>query len=190
MLFCTLVVVFVALCCRPPGLYPLEKRYEMANSSVWGVDQVPKRIQDIRTMLNTKFALPTVIYVHCSAGCDRTGEVIGSYRIQFQTQNLTEVCTGPSLCFAMVLSHVACTCLPQMYALDTSECGRSPNYFSTAALEWYCYYYEDQHNREDIGNCDGFATCTPFGKCQPSGNNASVAELAPESPIVRFDAGM
>ena len=51
--------------------------------------------------------------VHCTAGCDRTGEFIGSYRLQFQGVDVYE-----------------------MYQMDTDECGRSPNYWSTMALEW------------------------------------------------------
>ena len=36
---------------------------------------------------------------------------------------------------AMILIVVSNTCL-RRYALDTLECGRSPNYWSTSALEW------------------------------------------------------
>lgn len=141
----------------PPSAYSTHKRYEMANSSVWKVDHIPERVAQIRQMLMGAAGpggVPIAIYVHCTAGCDRTGEVIGAYRLQYQTQNLTE-----------------------MYALDTSECGRSPNYFSTGALEWYCYYWEDNNGMRDIGDCTGFATCKPFGKCQPTGKNASVHAL-------------
>ena len=52
------------------------------------------------------------------------------------------------------------------YALDTSECGRSPNYWSTTALEWWCF--ELQYNRQlQRGNCTGFAVCQPLKHGQP-----------------------
>lgn len=139
----------------PPTVYPVQKRYEMANSTVWKWDKLPSRIPFIRSLLSTTFPKPAVVYVHCTAGCDRTGEVIGAYRMLYETQNLTK-----------------------MYALDTYECGRPPNYFSTGALEWFCYYYEDTHHMEDIGNCVGFATCKPFGHCTPTGTNVVVDEEA------------
>ena len=63
----------------PPCIYPDDKRYSMANSSVWKVDKIPERIEILHGMLTQSFPKSAVIYVHCSAGCDRTGEVIGSY---------------------------------------------------------------------------------------------------------------
>ena len=71
----------------------------MANSSVWKVDKIPTRVEDIKNMVTTKTDVPTLVYVHCTAGCDRTGEVIGSYRLKYQNVNVT-----------------------QMYALDINEC--------------------------------------------------------------------
>ena len=34
---------------------------------------------------------PTVIYVHCSAGIDRTGYVSGSYKMKYYNSSLKEV---------------------------------------------------------------------------------------------------
>jgi len=74
----------------------------MANSSVWDIDKIPERVVLLRQMLITKQSRPTVLYVHCTAGCDRTGEVVGSYRLKYHPEfNVT-----------------------QMYALDVAECGR------------------------------------------------------------------
>lgn len=161
----------------PPSSYPLKQAQQMAlnGSSVWKVDQLPTRIPLIREMLETgkvppsvatlppsaPWGAPLVIYVHCEAGCDRTGEVIGAYRMQYQAANVTG-----------------------MYALDTAECGRSPNYFSTGALEWFCLYFSETFS-QNIGDCEGFATCKPFGKCQPvSGEAASAAAVVPfELPL-------
>jgi len=99
-------------------------------------------------MLETKQNVPRLIYVHCSAGCDRTGEFIGSYRLQFFKTNTTD-----------------------MYAADTSECGRSPNWFGTSALEWFCLYLQATNGTqpEPAADCETFATCELFGKCHPTG---------------------
>ena len=43
-------------------------------------------------MITTKTDVPTLVYVHCTAGCDRTGEVIGSYRLKYQRKCYTNVC--------------------------------------------------------------------------------------------------
>ena len=63
----------------------------------------------------------------------------------------------------------------EMYALDISECGRPPNYFSTHALEWYCLTLQYSGvSTEVLGDCTGFATCEPFGDCVPTNNSSAV----------------
>ena len=128
----------------PPNKFSPSKQKEMANSSVWKVDKIPSRVTDIAAMVNTKSTVPTIVYVHCTAGCDRTGEVIGSYRLKYKPVNVT-----------------------QMYALDIDECGRPPNYWSTTALKWFCIYMEE-NGRPNLADCNGFASCKFAGKCKPS----------------------
>ena len=74
------------------------------------VDIVPLRF-------GVKYAsdAPTVMYVHCSAGCDRTGEFIGAYAMRYLGYNVTTA------------MGEACR-----------QCGRCPNYFSSSALGWWC----------------------------------------------------
>jgi hypothetical protein len=128
----------------PPNFYPEPERRKMANGSVWEIDKIPDRVQIVHDMLVAGRAdKQLVIYVHCSAGCDRTGEFVGSYRMQFTTPNAIK-----------------------MYNLNCAECGRAPNYFGTTGLEWYCYYYEYRYEK-DIGDCMGFAECKMFGDCKP-----------------------
>ena len=131
----------------PPTLYARDQIAAMSafNGSVWGTDQLPARIEAFRQMLFTPHAsgLPLVLLVHCSAGCDRTGQFVGSYRMQYQNSNVTG-----------------------MYALDTTECGRSPNFFATSGLEWFCYYLQ-LHTAINPGDCVGFADCKFWGNCHP-----------------------
>jgi hypothetical protein len=130
----------------PPSKFSPSEQRKMANSTVWKIDKIPARITAIREMLETKTDKPTVVYVHCTAGCDRTGEVIGSYRLKYETEyNVT-----------------------QMYALDVSECGRPPNYWSTTALEWFCIYEAENGRPALSSTCTGFAKCKFAGKCTPT----------------------
>ena len=143
----------------PPKLFPKSKIPEMANGSVWKIDKIPAHVQQIRNWLTTPVTVPNkkviVQYVHCTAGCDRTGEVIGSYRMRYNKNNVID-----------------------MYRKDVSECGRPPNYWSTTALEWFCEYitYNPTFGLgPNVGDCEGFATCKFAGHCTPTHNASSTA---------------
>jgi hypothetical protein len=124
-----------------------EEKWANVSQNMWEVDQLPTRVAALETLLQTKAPAwaeekPLVILVHCSAGCDRTGEVIGAFRMTHYS--------NPQITAS------------DMYALDVEECTRAPNYYSTHALEWYCIMLQTQ-GVEGLGNCTGFATCTPPG---------------------------
>lgn len=137
-----------------PSHFSASKVQSMANGSVWKIDQIPDRVQQIRNWLTTPLPSkkPLVQYVHCTAGCDRTGEVVGAYRMRYNSNNVVD-----------------------MYTKDVAECGRPPNYWSTTALEWFCEYifYNPTFGLGNkVGDCLGFATCknpiTGGGKCVPT----------------------
>jgi hypothetical protein len=128
----------------PPDQVP-EDKWANISESMFVVDQLPQRVAALETLLATKApswaeGKPLVIMVHCSAGCDRTGEVIGAFRLSHYN--------NPQMSAA------------DMYALDVSECTRAPNYYSTHALEWYCILLQSQ-GVQGLGDCTGFATCNP-----------------------------
>ena len=130
-----------------PSKFSKSEREKMANGSVWKIDKLPKRVDEIRSMMNTpnaENASSTFFYVHCTAGCDRTGEMVGSYRMKFTQENISSV-----------------------YAHDIFECGRPPNYWSTTALEWFCVYVQE-NGRPDLDGCTSFAKCKFGGKCVPT----------------------
>ena len=64
-------------CNAQPSAYPLATALQMANGSVWEWDQLPARNQKLHQMLNSDYDRPAAMFIHCSAGCDRTGEVVG-----------------------------------------------------------------------------------------------------------------
>ena len=128
---------------------PAPRRQELVANGSWAVqghaDYLASRLEQTRALLANTSGPPTVLFAHCNAGCDRTGEVVGSYRLKFHPMiNVT-----------------------QMYALDVAECGRPPNYWSTMALEWFCIYMQE-NGRGDLTGCTDFAKCKFAGKCTPT----------------------
>jgi hypothetical protein len=62
--------------------------------------------------------LPCVFYVHCSGGCDRTGEMIGAYRLRYNGLSWT-----------------------QMW--NEQPCGRPMGCGNYRALQWYAYWLNE-----------------------------------------------
>ncbi len=80
-------------------------------------DQLPKRLPELRSMLENQGAIPLIVYAHCEAGCDRTGEFIASYLMQFKNYTIE-----------------------QSWESDTVSCGREPYHVNQYSMEWYCEY--------------------------------------------------
>ena len=164
----------------PPSDFSEAKRRELLASTVWKVDELPRRVDLLRDMLvSTRVAgRSVVLVVHCTAGCDRTGEVIGAYRLNYGGLGLDGTAAAPHN-------------VTSMYAANTAECGRSPNYWSTTALEWFCYdlLYS---GGVSSGNCTGFASCKFGGDCVPTAGALQDEEPASAKPvplIIDTDAG-
>jgi len=105
-----------------PSIYPtFYIKSEAISLSSWQPDNLPKFIQTLHTLLYTPGPknLPVVIYFHCECGCDRTGEVAGSYAMQYLNMTFYDA-----------------------YAWDQSIAGRwiLPN--NEWAMEWYCSYLQ------------------------------------------------
>eukprot|EP01059_Diplonema_ambulator_P010084 TRINITY_DN2007_c0_g1_i1.p1 TRINITY_DN2007_c0_g1~~TRINITY_DN2007_c0_g1_i1.p1 ORF type:complete len:261 (+),score=98.84 TRINITY_DN2007_c0_g1_i1:47-784(+) len=119
----------------PPSAVPVEfERRKICDSGdLWLVDQLPTRLAFTRSMLLTQRydKLPVVMYVHCVGGCDRTGEFVATYRLQYGSdKNITD-----------------------LYNRDIQECGRAPNKMATLSIEWYCACYH-LNTGSDVGKCD------------------------------------
>jgi protein-tyrosine phosphatase len=104
-------------------------RKSMASSlPKWQVDNLPKAMDTLHQLLNTQYEVPTVIYIHCEAGMDRTGEVSGSYYMRYLNW-------------------------PFQYALsydNTCIENRNISNFSRNSFQWYCYYLQiSQHQNQD-----------------------------------------
>ncbi len=68
-----------------------------------------------------------VYYVHCNAGCDRTGEFVAAYRLVYG-DNIN----------GQILTYNA------VQTLNTNECGREVNRYSRNASEHFCSYITDE----------------------------------------------
>jgi len=83
----------------------------------WQHDDLPDYIPSINKLLYTPRSQPTVIYLHCECGCDRTGEISGSYAMKYLNMTYS-----------------------QATAWNEKIAGRPilPNH--QFALHWYCEY--------------------------------------------------
>jgi hypothetical protein len=73
-----------------------------------------------------------VVYSHCEAGCDRTGQYVLGTRLRDKAQ-----VSGSRMTY------------PQLMALNTFECGRDPNEYSRKASINDCKYIEELENLPD-----------------------------------------
>lgn len=142
-----------------PSSFTDEQVQEMiATMSVWKNDKLPERMVAFRSMLLN--AQPpagydaVAYYVHCAAGCDRTGQFVAAYRITF---DLNDPSTKPAI--------------GDIFKKNCEECGRCPNYFSAGATGWYCMTV-NYHNRTGLpklNDCFTAFSCAPFGDCKATG---------------------
>eukprot|EP00466_Bigelowiella_natans_P006244 jgi/Bigna1/140900/aug1.59_g15608 len=99
-------------------------------------------ILDVKHTPFEKEVVSTVFYVHCNAGCDRTGEFIGSYMMSY-------------------LGYNATTAMGE----DCRQCGRCPNFYATNAMGFWCLTLQERKERTNLGNCKDFAGCKYLGDC-------------------------
>lgn len=83
----------------------------------WQLDKLAHRVPALNAMLNYNFTRPAAIVVHCEAGVDRTGEVSGSYYMEFLKWTYTQALT-----------------------FDYSVAPRAIEPPSEHALDFYCWY--------------------------------------------------
>jgi len=91
----------------------------------WSFDQLPSLMTYIRNLLFSPGPSPIVIFVHCEAGVDRTGEVSGSYYIQYLGWSFQQA----------------------LYYDDQVE-NRSIAWASQNEFQWFCYnlYYVNNYS--------------------------------------------
>mmetsp|Transcript_52904 Transcript_52904/g.123634 ORF Transcript_52904/g.123634 Transcript_52904/m.123634 type:complete len:242 (+) Transcript_52904:4-729(+) len=101
-----------------PAKYPSSVRESMAKRLPhWQVDKLSAHVPEINQMLHTKQEKPVVIYFHCEAGEDRTGEFCGAYQMHF-------------------LNFTYAAALKYADSIETRNIHKS----SQNGMDWYCWY--------------------------------------------------
>jgi protein-tyrosine phosphatase len=119
---------------NPNWLSEVERRKEVKELNLTSPDQLPWRIPEIHSWVHGDSSAnrtqPTIIFFHCEAGSDRTGEVAGSYAMHFLNQTFEEV-----------------------YNWDTEVAGRKIEVWSENALLYYCWFLTYELGLTGLG-CD------------------------------------
>jgi len=123
-----------------PDMMPLSWAEASAKRFV-EIDGMEEKVQRIHEILSTKLDKPQIIYAHCHYGCDRTGLMIGAYRMYYYDIKVED-----------------------MYQRNREECGRTENFMATESLKWFCLMLKEERNK-DYGDCVGFASCVPWDYC-------------------------
>ena len=122
--------------------HPARDRDELVRNGSWAIqgsaDYLPERLNATRELLTDTRGPPTILYAHCNAGCDRTGEFIGAYAMSHLGYNVT--------------TAVGEAC---------KQCGRCSNYFAMQSIGWWCLTLQAE-GRTDLGDCLDAFGCKNF----------------------------
>jgi hypothetical protein len=117
-----------------PDDFGLSTRLSMAKKlDSWSHDKLPSLMQEIRTWVyNTTFPRAAAVFVHCSAGEDRTGEVSGAYYMKWLHWSWSKALT-----------------------VDNHNENRVIRCASAYEMAWYCYYLQATENNPSwLGGCE------------------------------------
>jgi hypothetical protein len=89
----------------PPSVFPEATWRLMLKALVWDIDKLPHRVQLLRDILTADYDSSIAIYVHCTAGCDRTGELMGAYMLQCPSPPSPPSPFFSHLCFIIFVAH-------------------------------------------------------------------------------------
>lgn len=96
------------------------------------IDGLKALMSKIRHYLESTPATPLVIYMHCAAGKDRTGEAAACYLMQFKKYSYDSA-----------------------MSLDTKVAGREVFHAFKDGIRWYAFYLRDLEHLPTIGSIDG-----------------------------------
>eukprot|EP01029_Cantina_marsupialis_P000362 TRINITY_DN10292_c0_g1_i1.p1 TRINITY_DN10292_c0_g1~~TRINITY_DN10292_c0_g1_i1.p1 ORF type:complete len:237 (+),score=50.75 TRINITY_DN10292_c0_g1_i1:78-788(+) len=114
-----------------PSVFPKHMREHQSHHIF--VDHLPRIVRGIRDMLEDQSGTPKVIYWHCEAGCDRTGEISFAYSLSYLGMNAVDA-----------------------WKKNVEICGRNPNNASLDAQRWWCYYAKSEGIKTTGGDCINF----------------------------------
>jgi len=112
----------MGMCMSPVGIPDSVRAPMAAELNNWTWDKLPNMANLLRTYIETPRDIPTVIYIHCEAGKDRTGEISGSYYLQYLKWTFNET-----------VQYNYNSPPPRQIAPDMLN-----------GLQWFCYYLQYQ----------------------------------------------
>lgn len=104
----------------------------------WGPDHLASRVPQLRKWMLTPTNVPTLFYLHCDCGCDRTGEHMGSYAMQYLGYSWDRACKW-----------------------NNDIAGRPQMEPYQHAMAWYCVFLKHELNITTVGDCLNFHLYTP-----------------------------
>eukprot|EP00053_Salpingoeca_punica_P016662 m.158287 g.158287 ORF g.158287 m.158287 type:complete len:242 (-) comp17016_c0_seq1:3392-4117(-) len=111
---------------HPDHYSEAERRQKAIDLDSWQIDKLPSKMSQVTQLLRSPHGDGTrsrVIYMHCEAGMDRTGEMSGSYYMYAQNSTFYDA-----------------------LAYDETVEPRNISIYSQNAFQWYCYnlFYTSQ----------------------------------------------
>ncbi|MGH2612544.1 MAG: dual specificity protein phosphatase family protein, partial [Rhabdochlamydiaceae bacterium] len=96
------------------------------------IDGLKYLMEQLRKLMDNTCSTDFVIYIHCAAGKDRTGEASACYLMQYKNYSYHDA-----------------------IALDQKIAGRGLKALSMNAIRWYAFYLRDILHFSTIGKIDG-----------------------------------
>lgn len=113
----------------PISVKHTHRKWRKHFSKKWGRDKLDNLVTNLNVWLDKDEEHPVIIYVHCEAGFDRTGEVIAAYQLRYQGKSYN-----------------------QGYQNAVEVAGRNISSFSKHGLQWYAYYLREIERLPTIGD--------------------------------------
>jgi len=121
-----------------PDFFDESQRTQMSiDLPNWQHDDLPSKIPELNSMLYTDYNVTTVIYIHCEAGMDRTGEISGSYYIRYLGWSFEDA----------------------LYYDDHAIEDRNIHVASRNGFQWYCYYLDNTQQVANNCSLPAFDNC-------------------------------
>lgn len=108
-----------------PSLSEEMRFYLTISLEQWLSDPIAFRVETLHEMLHTTedpSGQSLVYYAHCNCGCDRTGEMMGSYALRWLNMSWEQV-----------------------NAWNTKIAGRPMGCHNYLAMQWYCLWLNQRH---------------------------------------------
>ena len=129
---------------------PVERARMVRTLDEWLPDPLIWRAATLRKWLEpAPSPVPTVIYVHCDGGCDRTGELIGAYRLRYMQNTWAAVSAD-------------------------QPCGNPLGCDNYRALQWYAYWLNEVKGFSLSGMGEDCGCLDPGGPHMPCSPSATI----------------